>query len=88
MSGDQEGLTLEQLNTTVLYDIFQDAANALSAEFFQRHREAVTADQAAEWWAKVMELRDETARVGPYDRDQLTAHIRRWRRETETLKSP
>ena len=88
MSDDDDALALEMLSTTVLYDIFQDAADALRGRYLDYRRKAASAEEAAEWWAKVMELRDEAHRVGPYDRDQLIAHTRRWWSEAETLKSP
>jgi hypothetical protein len=80
-----DAVPLDELSPSVLYDVFQDTANALTGQYLQRERDASDAQAAATWWAKVLELRDEARTQDPDDRASLIECATRWRREAAEL---
>jgi hypothetical protein len=81
------GETFENVPTATVYDIFADAASALSARYMRLSKAAPISEEREAWWAKVLQLRDLRLDVPADDRAALIEHIHRWRAELKALKA-
>ena len=79
------GVALDDLPSSVLYDVFQDAAAVLTGLYLERRCEASNSLAAERWSAKVGALREQMRAVDPDDRATLIDHVTRWRREAADL---
>lgn len=79
------GLALENLPASVMYDVFLDSVAVLTGQYLQQEREASDPAVAASWWAKALDLRVTARSIDPDDRAGLVEHTRRWRREAVEL---
>jgi hypothetical protein len=72
--------------TAMVYDTFADTASRLTGRYVYLSDNAASPEEREQWRQKVLELRNTKRAVPPYDREQLIAHIQRWRAELARLK--
>jgi hypothetical protein len=65
---------MDNLPTAVLYDMFRDAATALSVAYVARSDQATTTAESTQWWDRVLALRDTADATDPDDRRALSAN--------------
>jgi hypothetical protein len=80
-----ERLSLDDLPTPTLYDLFQDVATALTGLYMERYREATDESVAVRWWEKVLAVRELTRTVDPDDHAALAGWVTRWQQESTDL---
>lgn len=71
--------------TTVLYDIFADAATRLGGRLVALARAAETDTDRGRWRQRMYEIEDQKEAVDPDDRDALVSHIEQWNAELSHL---
>ncbi|GAA0925029.1 hypothetical protein [Streptomyces thermoalcalitolerans] len=72
--------------TAMVYDTFAETAARLTGRYVYLSDNAASPEEREQWRQKVMELQEAEEAVPPYDRDQLIAHIQRWKAELARLK--
>jgi hypothetical protein len=82
-----DGQAMNDLPTPVLYDMFRDAATALSAAYIARSDQATTTAESTRWWDRVLALRDAADATDPDDRQALAANIKQWQRQAAELQA-
>lgn len=75
----------DDVPTSVVYDMLIDTATHLSARYVKLSDDAATEDEGRDWWAKVLDLRDEKEAVRSDDRATMIAKITLWTAEIREL---